>query len=259
MAVDLPTAETKFDRELQIHPLAEMVPAMKDEEFKLLKANIAEVGLLVPITIYDGKVLSGRHRYKACWQLYDGGKGKFRFKQQDFAQYSGSSPLEFVMSENRHRRHLTPSQWAVIGAKLVNTTFGDNQYKRGIVTIAAAAIMVGVSKSSVETAKLVLSKGSPKVINAVSEGTKRVGAVKDHLDKSHLEQDKEIFKAPAPKTSKPKPSNPHLVEFDAFKERWQRFDEMQQRAFVMSFKDGIAKHLEYIKQQEAMIGGQQAA
>ena len=56
-------------RRFQKHPAAKHVPAMTEDEFKMLKADIQVQGLLVPIIIRDGMVLDGWHRYKACLEL----------------------------------------------------------------------------------------------------------------------------------------------------------------------------------------------
>ena len=48
------------------HPLAEMLPLVQGAEFDRLVADIAEQGLLNPITLYQGKVLDGRNRERAC-------------------------------------------------------------------------------------------------------------------------------------------------------------------------------------------------
>jgi hypothetical protein len=45
-----------------------------------------------------------------------------------------------------------------------------------------------------------------------------------------------------------------MKDVDAFKAKWQSFNEMQRKAFVISFKDELAQILEYVRQQKAMIG-----
>ena len=48
------------------HSLAEMLPLVQGAEFDRLVADIAEHGLLHPLTLYQGKVLDGRNRERAC-------------------------------------------------------------------------------------------------------------------------------------------------------------------------------------------------
>lgn len=90
---------------IEIHPLALRVPAMTEVEFAALKADIAENGLLRAITMYDGRVLDGRHRLRACEETGT---------EPLFDEYDGDSPAAFVLSLNARRRNLSPSQLAAL-------------------------------------------------------------------------------------------------------------------------------------------------
>jgi hypothetical protein len=62
----------------------------------------------------------------------------------------------------------------------------------------------------------------------------------------------------AAKADKPPPvpaSNQKMLDVDNFKAKWAAFDEMQRKAFVMSFEDELAVLLAYVREQKAMIGG----
>ncbi len=48
------------------HPIAAMIPPRTESEYRLLVRSIRRLGLLEPIVLYEGKILEGRHRYKAC-------------------------------------------------------------------------------------------------------------------------------------------------------------------------------------------------
>ena len=93
----------------EFHPLSDIFPMMSGEEFEALVEDIKRNGLLEPIWLYEGKILDGRNRYKAC--LEAGVEPKF-------AEYKGDSPLAFIVSKNIKRRHLTATQRAVITLKL---------------------------------------------------------------------------------------------------------------------------------------------
>lgn len=101
----MPGTETSFE----VHPIASLFPMMTEEEFAGLKADIAEHGQRDDITIYDGKVLDGRNRQRACEEL--GIKPKTR-------QFTGNCPVRFVYSENFHRRHLSSGQKAGVAVKM---------------------------------------------------------------------------------------------------------------------------------------------
>jgi hypothetical protein len=97
---------------LPIHPYAAIFPPMTGPEFKGLCRSIARDGLDEPIVLYEGKILDGRSRYDGCLVT----KVAPRFR--DYAGECGS-PLNFVVSKNLHRRHLTEGQPAMVAAKLV--------------------------------------------------------------------------------------------------------------------------------------------
>lgn len=54
---------------LTIHPIAKALPRMDDEAFEVLVSDVKKRGVLIPIVLYKGQILDGRHRYEACKQL----------------------------------------------------------------------------------------------------------------------------------------------------------------------------------------------
>lgn len=86
--------------ELHPHPAADSFPMMDSNRYTELVANIAEHGQLEPITLYDGMILDGRNRYKACLEI--GIEPKTR-------QYEGD-PWAYVWSLNGERRDLVAEQ-----------------------------------------------------------------------------------------------------------------------------------------------------
>jgi hypothetical protein len=87
-----------------------MFPLMVGDEFADLVADVKANGLLEPITKYQGKVLEGRNRYRAC---------PLAGVPRRFEDYTGSDPLAFVISKNVRRRHLTQEQKRDVIAKLL--------------------------------------------------------------------------------------------------------------------------------------------
>jgi hypothetical protein len=85
------------------HPIAELFPLMADEDLQALAGDIKRDGMHYPIIIYDGKVLDGRNRLKAC---------KLAGVVPHFHLFNAreDDPLRFVVSANLHRRHLTQEQ-----------------------------------------------------------------------------------------------------------------------------------------------------
>lgn len=145
-----------------IHPAADLFPVMSEDEFEEFKEDIRQHGQQVPILIQDGKLIDGRHRYRACCEL--GIEPKIE-------EVPDSESIErLVISLNQHRRHLTDSQRAMIAARLANVALGGNQHSGGVSQGQAAADL-NVSVPSVRRAKAVLSRGTAELIRAVESGT----------------------------------------------------------------------------------------
>lgn len=91
------------------HDAAQLIPAMTEEEFAALKADIAAHGQRDPIVLHEGKILDGRHRYRACTEL----NLEAKTRPWDGVGFA----VDFVRSENLHRRHLTAGQRAAIAVE----------------------------------------------------------------------------------------------------------------------------------------------
>ncbi len=50
----------------EFHPFAAIWPLMDGEDFEKFAADIKSNGLHLPIVLYQGKILDGRNRYRAC-------------------------------------------------------------------------------------------------------------------------------------------------------------------------------------------------
>ena len=90
----------------ETHPAAEIFPPMPPHETQELAEDIRQNGLREPIIRYEGKILDGRHRVKAC--AIAGVSPEFVDLPAD------ESPARYVWSTNWTRRHLKPSQRAAI-------------------------------------------------------------------------------------------------------------------------------------------------
>ena len=85
------------------HPLSAAFPAMSSDEFESLKDSVIEIGVQTPITLFDGMVIDGWHRYCAASAVG---------LPCQSVELGDVDPVEFVKSQNLHRRHLTGSQRA---------------------------------------------------------------------------------------------------------------------------------------------------
>lgn len=94
---------------MDIHPIADLLPPMSPDEHAALLADIHANGLVEPIALFEGKILDGRHRARACEEA--GVEPRYRELPE------GIDPLEYVLSENLHRRHLASEQRAAVAVE----------------------------------------------------------------------------------------------------------------------------------------------
>lgn len=97
---------------LEPHELSKLFPPISDEDFGKLAADIKLNGLHQPIVRYQGKILDGNNRYRAC-ELVKIAPGFTDFEGDD------AKARNFVISANIHRRHLSPEQRRDIIATLL--------------------------------------------------------------------------------------------------------------------------------------------
>jgi ParB-like chromosome segregation protein Spo0J len=97
--------------ELEYHELANIFPAMSDDEYRALKLDIAANGQLVDIYTHEGKIIDGRHRYRATREL--------GIEPRIVAWDGEGSPTNFVVAMNLNRRHLSTSQRAAIALEIL--------------------------------------------------------------------------------------------------------------------------------------------
>lgn len=172
----------------EIHPIANIFPAMSDSELQALRDDIEQYGQREPIWLYEGKVIDGRHRLRACEELGLPLRTEI---------YDGFDATAFVVSLNLHRRHLSESQRQLVAAKLTNVEHGgDRKADQGAnvrleVTHARAAEMLNVSERGVDSAKKVIKQGSPELVEAVETGRVSVSAAATISDEPK-EQQREI-------------------------------------------------------------------
>jgi ParB-like chromosome segregation protein Spo0J len=158
--------------DLQSHPIGDTFPKMGDTEFAELVADIKANGVREPIVLYEGKILDGRHRYKAA---------QAAGVECPRKEYQGTDPIKYVLSLNLHRRHLHESQRAMVAAKLTNLKDGQrpSQVCEPAVTRERAAEMLNVSPRSIDSARVVLDHGSVELQDKVDAREVSVSAAAD--------------------------------------------------------------------------------
>jgi hypothetical protein len=164
------------------HPLAGAFPLITGDDFDELVADIREHGLLTPVWMYEGKILDGRNRYRACQQL-----GIPHTERK----YMGSDPAAFVWSVNAVRRQLTPAQRAMAATKLVTARASMNQHTvKDSVTTKEAAKMAAVGQRTTERARKVIVAAVPEVVQAVEAGEMSLSTAERVSDLPEAEQAK---------------------------------------------------------------------
>ena len=165
------------------HPLADIFPMIPEAERCMLAQNIAEYGQHEPILLLEGMVLDGRNRQWAC---------RHAGVKPVYAQFTGDDPLNFVLSKNLHRRHLTESQRALVAASIVDWERGVNQNTAGAANLPtrAAAAKLSISERAVAAARRIREHGAEDLITAIREGRVTVHAGEALSELQHEEQSK---------------------------------------------------------------------
>lgn len=175
-----------------VHPAAELFPMMDAEALQALADDIREHGQREPVILYHGAVLDGRNRLLACELA--GVEPRFVTVESEEVV----DPIAFVLSLNRHRRHMSPAQVAVLivdvsdmyavlaaeRARVGNAKGGSAERKSGIDPIpdlpapkrnpdgralvqAAKELGGGISSASIMCS---VKRDAPEVFAAVKSG-----------------------------------------------------------------------------------------
>jgi len=158
---------------MKTHPAAELFPIIDEADFIRLCKDIRENGLRVAIVKHpDGTILDGRNRLKACEETGI---------KPTFVEWTGKvgTEIEYVVSMNMARRHLTTSQRSVIAAEIANMRQGktSNASNEALTSQPKAAEAMKVSRPSVQRAKAALAEATPAQVKAMKSGEKTVSAV----------------------------------------------------------------------------------
>lgn len=168
---------------MKFHRFANAFPLLSGDDLSRLVDDIKAHGQREPIRTYDGAILDGRNRFRACelagidpWI-------------EPSAATTDEDALRESVSANLHRRHLTASQRAMVGAAL-EPMFAKLAKERMLAGKADptanlpegrearedAANAVNVSPRSVQYAKAVTEHGTPELRAAVVAGDIAVSA-----------------------------------------------------------------------------------
>ncbi len=158
------------------HPLSAAFPRMADDEFQELKDSIEISGVLNPISLLNGMVLDGWHRYSAATEL--------GMDCPAVVLGDDIDPRDFVLAQNKARRNLTASQrasavtavfqWRPHGDQRSAVT-ADRPNRPAMTaelpkTTKELAAIAGVGTRTIEQAKAVHAGAVQEVQDAVKVG-----------------------------------------------------------------------------------------
>lgn len=213
------------DGGLRAHPIANIFPMIDRDDTRLLVEDIRTNGLNHKIVLFDGKILDGRNRYLAAIKagLFEPESDADRvatLQAEYFEKYDSLTPaLDWVLSENLHRRHLNASQRSMVGANLEGYRHGgsrahDTEQDANLhleqadledflqdapgMTRAEAADAMSVSTRSIADAAKVRDKGAPELVEAVSQGQVAVSSAAE-LTQLPVEEQAQIIRKADPK------------------------------------------------------------
>lgn len=211
----------------QQHPLSAAFPAMAAEDFQGLKDSIMEIGVQNPITLFEGMVIDGWHRYTAANELG---------MDCPVVVLGDVDPRDFVLAQNKARRHVTQAQlamatttvyaWRPVGNPALSNSAPGAELK----TTKELAVSAGVSERTIEQAKAVQTKAAPEVVEAVKAG--EIGLKKAAaIAKLPKEEQAAAIHKPAPKTA---PAD-EVPAYDGPDEAELRAAELQEQADQEAF------------------------
>jgi len=194
----------------EIHPL-QLVPERSPKQFAALKSDIKRRGVLSPVLRYQGKILDGRGRWRACKELGI---------ECPVLDYDGADPVAEIVSLNAIRRHLNASQRAMLAARIANFEHGGDRKSKNQganlpvekISIQQAAELLNVSPRSVEAARKVLSEGNPGLVAAIDAGKMSVSKATKTFSKSEKARPA-VTRRPAKESVVPEPGT---LKGDAF-------------------------------------------
>ena len=161
---------------MDYHPFSAIWPLIEGADFDKLKADIRANGLAVPLITYQGKLLDGRNRERAC----EATGIAPRYVEATVAD--DRAALKLVWSLNDQRRHMTAAERAFAAEQMANMIHGGDRRSGAIklpidslisptVSIAQAAEITGVSAGSIHRVRVIRAHGTPAEIAEARAGT----------------------------------------------------------------------------------------
>ena len=181
-----------MSEEMQLHVLCEIFPEISGPEFEALVADIKANGLREPIKLFEGQVLDGRNRYRAC--LAAGVEPIF-----ESANVNGDLAA-YVLSLNLHRRQMSAAQAAAVVSRITDWSKANQRGGRRstddipaipLATVADRAKASGTSERTQRTADQV-AKADPALIEEVAKGTMSLAKAVETINQGKPKTERQI-------------------------------------------------------------------
>jgi hypothetical protein len=196
-------ATALFMIDLEPHLLAALFPPISEEELAELGRDIALHGQLEPIVLYQGKILDGVNRYRACRRM-DREPWTTEFNQESVKR----TPEQYVIAANVRRRHLTPAQKAAIAvewAERVEQDWAEGRCNTIVARVEKSgvqggrpktraledtAVLLGVSVAAAYEARRIKT-ANETFFAELKAGRRSLGSALDEIHSPASEPDKE--------------------------------------------------------------------
>lgn len=194
------------------HYLSAAYPAMQPSEYEALKDSIFDIGVQVPITLFDGQIIDGWNRYKAANELGIA---------CPMVHMGDVDPRDFAKSQGA-RRNITASQnalaitaiyaWHPVGKPAVPNSAVTAELAK---TTKELADIANVGTRTIEQAKTVHAKAVPAVQDAVKSGAVSLETAAAVAKLPEKEQTKIAAKGPEAMraAAKPVPVQPEDADY----------------------------------------------
>lgn len=151
--------------EYEQHPLAMALPGgMDEQEFSAFCDDVCGRGVVLPIVLYEGKILDGWKRYIAA---------KRTGTRATYETYEGKDPFGHLLSLNIHRRRLSSLQRAMVGAHM---------HQQMNVTQREVCKRLGISNEALNLALKALGTNNAKLLARINDSDFTRAELREELE-----------------------------------------------------------------------------